>query len=409
MLAQGETRIHNFLCAEDCLNTLKACAGLGAEVRREGTTVTMQGCGPNGLRQPGDVLDCGNSGTAVRLLSGVLAGQSFESTITGDEQIQRRPMNRIIEPLTQMGARIQSAPGGLCPLTIKGGHLTAIDYISPVASAQVKSCILLAGLFCQKTVSVTEPTLSRDHSERMLNYFGAKVHTSTVNSPIKPFASALPVKVTLLEQGPLTGKPVEVPADISSAAFLMAAAALVPGARVKLKNVGINATRTGILDVLRMMGASVEKENQRQEAGERVADLVVAGGRQLKGTVIYGAIIPRLIDELPIIAVAAAMAQGETHISDAGELRVKETDRISRMAGELRAIGVKVEEKPDGMIITGGKIKGGHANSHGDHRLAMSLAIAGLVSQEGVTIENTDCVNTSFSGFWELMEGLGHD
>ncbi len=410
MLAQGETRVTNFLTAEDCLNTLKVCTQLGAVVEREGNTVIIHGCGLDGLQSPSAVLDCGNSGTAVRLLSGVLAGQSFTSTITGDEQIQRRPMKRIIEPLTRMGARITSASGGLCPLTISGGKLKPIDYISTVASAQVKSCVLLAGLFCTKPVSVTEPTLSRDHSERMLNYFGAKIHTATVPAePIKPFASSLPVKVTLQARGPLTGKPVEVPSDISSAAFIMIAAALLPGATLRVNNIGINSTRTGLLDVLRMMGASVTKENTRHQAGERVADLVVTGQGRLKGTAIYGAIIPRLIDELPIIAVAAAMAEGETQISDAAELRVKETDRISRVVNELRAIGVTVEEKPDGMIITGGAIKGGHANSHGDHRLAMSLAIAGLVSQEGVTIENTDCVNTSFPGFWEIVEGLGHD
>lgn len=407
MLADGETTIDNFLPAQDCLNTLKACRQLGARIEQNGTSVTISGCGLNGLQAPQDIIDCGNSGTGVRLLAGVLAGQPFTSTITGDEQVQKRPMNRIIEPLMRMGARIESAGGGRCPLTIYGNHLSPIDFTTPIASAQVKSCVLLAGLYASDASTIVEPSLSRDHTERMFNHFGVKLHRHTIPAaPMKPFATSLPIQIKLDPKQSLTGQRVRVPADISSAAFFLVAAAMIPGARIQLKQVGINSTRAGIIDVLKIMGASLTKTNQHVYAGERVADLTVTGQKRLQGLEIYGAIIPRLIDELPIICVAAARAEGETIISDAAELRVKETDRISVLAGELRKIGVAVEEKNDGMIIQGGSIKGGRVDAHGDHRLAMSLAIAGLVSEEGVTIDNSECVNTSFPDFWKKLEDI---
>lgn len=407
LLAEGQTTINNFLQAEDCLNTLKACEQLGAKVTWDNDVIKIEGCGLKELKEPKEIIDCGNSGTAVRLLSGVLAAQPFTTIITGDSQIQKRPMNRIIEPLTRMGAQIESREGGLCPLKIKGNHLTGINYTSNVASAQVKSCILLAGLYASGTTTIIEPSLSRDHTERMFNYFGVKLKRHAVPTiPQKPFSSTLPVQITLSQKRLLKGQTIDVPADISSAAFFMVAAAMLPGAKIKLKHIGINSTRTGLLDVLRIMGVEVTKTNQHTSGGERVADLTITGPDQLQGMEIYGAIIPRLIDELPIIAVLAATAKGETIISDAAELRVKETDRISVLSQELRKIGIDISEKEDGMIIRGGRIKGGHAQSHGDHRLAMSLAIAGLVSEDGVTIDGIECVNTSFPGFWEKLEEL---
>ena len=402
MLAQGETRITNFLKAEDCLNTLAACQQLGATVNWHNEELIIQGCGLEGLKPPRSVIDCGNSGTGVRLLSGVLAGQSFESIITGDEQIRRRPMQRIIDPLFRMGAQIESEPGGRCPLRICGGNLRAIDYISTVASAQVKSCIILAGLFAQGKTSISLPGSSRDHTERLLRFFGVAVASGTA---LGSGPGQLPNEKILVDgRSELSGRKINIPSDISSAAFFMTAAAILPGAELKLENIGLNPGRSGIIRVLVNMGAEVVMENQRQEAGEPVADLIIRGKGFLKSTHIYGPMIPGLIDEIPVLAVAAAVAEGETIISDAAELRVKETDRISMLATELSSLGVEVEERPDGMLIQGGNIRGGEVDSHGDHRLAMSLAIAGLVSEQGVTIKNPQCVNTSFPGFWEILE-----
>jgi 3-phosphoshikimate 1-carboxyvinyltransferase len=402
MLSQGETRITNFLKAEDCLNTLAACQQLGAGVDWQKEELIIQGCGREGLKPPGSVIDCGNSGTGVRLLTGVLAGQPFESIITGDEQIRRRPMQRIIDPLTRMGARIESEPGGFCPLRIRGGNLKAIDYISPVASAQVKSCIILAGLFAQGKTSVSSPGSSRDHTERLMRFFDVAVASGMTpgSGPGQPQNE----KVIVDGRPKLNGRKINIPSDISSAAFFMTAAALLPGTELKLKNIGVNPGRSGIIRVLEAMGAEIVMENQKQEAGEPVADLIIKGKGFLKSARIFGPMIPGLIDEIPVLAVAAAAAEGETVISDAAELRVKETDRISVLATELSSLGVAVEERPDGMLIQGGHIRGGEVDSHGDHRLAMSLAIAGLVSEQGVTIKHTQCVNTSFPGFWEILE-----
>ncbi|MEW6515291.1 MAG: 3-phosphoshikimate 1-carboxyvinyltransferase [candidate division FCPU426 bacterium] len=403
-LAEGETRVSNFLLAQDCLNTVAACRELGARIDQKGADLVIHGRGPAGLAAPQRVIDCGNSGTGVRLLAGVLAGQRFESVLTGDEQVRRRPMRRIIEPLTRMGASIDSEPGQLCPLRLHGRPLAGIDYPSPVASAQVKSCLLLAGLFASGQTTVRLPAASRDHTERMLRHFGAQVEQGTRESSGGHWSASEGEWVTIQGGRSLRGCDISVPVDISSAAFFLVAAALVPDSELLLKNVGVNPTRTGVLEVLERMGAGIRLESGRDAGGEPVADLAIRNTGRLRGRSISGAdLIPRLIDELPILAVAAAMAEGETVIEDAAELRVKETDRISVLAGELRKIGVRVEERSDGLAIRGGEIRGGTADSHGDHRLAMSLAVAGLVSGEGVRIERPECVDTSFPGFWELL------
>ena len=391
LLAEGQTRIYHFLTADDCLNTAKACQQLGAKVEVKGDVLNISGCGWVGLRPPKDVIDCGNSGTGVRLLAGVLAGQKFESVITGDEQVRRRPMRRIIDPLLAMGAEITSEPGGLCPLRIRGGNLVSQNYLSPVASAQVKSCLLLAGLYARGRTFVTEPSSSRDHTERLMRYFGIPIRTEGLTVSVE--GGVLP-----------QGKEITVPADISSAAFFLVAAALLPGSDLRLFNVGVNRTRTGVLEVLRVMEADIATDNPRIQAGEEVADLAVRYRGRIKGAQIRGRrLIPRLI-ELPILAVAAAAAEGETTIAEADELRVKETDRITVLVKELKNIGVAIEERPDGMVIQGGKIPGGRADSHGDHRLAMSLAVAGLISENGVTLNNPDCVRTSYPNFWDQLQ-----
>ncbi len=405
-LAQGRTRITNFLTAQDCLNTLAACEQLGAVVERQGTMLTLEGRGLRGLTRPAADIDCGNSGTGVRLLSGVLAGQPFTSVITGDAQVRSRPMRRIIEPLEKLGARIESRPGLLCPLRIHGASLRGTEYRSPVASAQVKSCLLLAGLFAEGETRILLPAASRDHTERMLKAFGAQVAQGQISDSAQTHWTASTGEwVSIQGQTPLTAQAVDIPADISSAAFFLVAAALLPGSALQLNNIGMNPTRTGVLDVLSRMGAKIQIDNQREMNGEPVADLRVAGGDPLNARTISGEnLIPRLIDELPILAVAAAAAHGETIIEDAAELKVKETDRIGVLVAEFRKIGVEAQERPDGMVIRGGEIRGGTADSHGDHRLAMCLAIAGLVSEEGVTVENPECVETSFPQFWRQLD-----
>lgn len=405
-LAQGRTRITNFLTAQDCLNTLAACEQLGAVVERHGTTLMLEGRGLRGLTRPAADIDCGNSGTGVRLLSGVLAGQPFTSVITGDAQVRSRPMRRIIEPLEKLGARIESQPGLLCPLRIHGVFLRGLEYRSPVASAQVKSCLLLAGLFAEGETRVLLPAASRDHTERMLKAFGAQIAYGQVSEGAQThWTDSTGEWVSIQGQTPLTAQALDIPADISSAAFFLVAAALLPGSALQLKNIGMNPTRTGVLDVLARMGAKIQINNQREMNGEPLANLRVGGGDPLTARTISGAnLIPRLIDELPILAVAAAAAHGETIIEDATELKVKETDRIGVLAAELRKIGVEAQERPDGLVIRGGEIRGGTADSHGDHRLAMCLAIAGLVSEDGVTVENPECVETSFPQFWRQLD-----
>jgi len=390
-LARGTTPVDGFLRAEDCLATVRCVRALGVEVDDDGERLAVHG---GALRQPADVLDVGNSGTTIRLLAGILAGQPFRSTLTGDASIRRRPMDRIAEPLRRMGARITGRDGGrLAPLTVEGGGLRAIAYATPVASAQVKSAILLAALFADGETAVTEPSLSRDHTERMLAGFGVPVVREglivRLRGPAAPAAA-----------------PVHVPGDISSAAFFLVAAAMVPGSVVTVRDVGLNPTRTGVLDVLRAMGASVDIDNAREDGGEPSGDVTVRAA-SLRGTTIGGDLVPRLIDELPVLAVAASVAEGETVIKDAAELRVKESDRIAALARELGAIGARIEAQPDGLAIRGvPRLRGGRAASGGDHRVAMALAVAGLRAVDPVTVDDTDCIRTSFPGFEETLRRL---
>jgi 3-phosphoshikimate 1-carboxyvinyltransferase len=346
----------------------------------------------HGLSEPDDVIDCGNSGTTIRLITGLLAGQSFFSVVTGDQYLRKRPMKRVVEPLTRMGARILGRnQGGLAPLAISGGSLSAIGYESPVSSAQVKSAIMLAALYADGETSVREPSLSRDHSERMFRLFGASLEV---------FKSGVTVKGGV----ELRGQDISVPGDISSATFFMVAALITPGSELLIRNVGVNPTRTGGIDILRAMGGDIQLLDQREVSGEPVADILVRSSR-LKGCAIAGSVVPRAIDEFPVICVAAACAEGVTTIREARELRVKETDRISAMATNLRKLGVMVDECDDGMTVTGvERLSGGNVDSFGDHRIAMSLAVAALVSTDGITIADTDCVATSFPTFFPLLE-----
>lgn len=394
-LAKGESRVRGLLRGEDCLATLCAFQQMGVSVEeRSDGELIIQGCGIDGLREPADVIDCGNSGTTIRLLSGILAAQPFYSVLTGDQYLRRRPMGRVIEPLATMGARIFGRDGNKkAPLTILGGGLRPSDYQSPVASAQVKSAVLLAGMQIEGTTTVYEPHLSRDHSERMLKYFGAK---------IEPIAGGARVTGPAL----LEGREVEVPGDISSAAFFLVAGLIVPGSELLLRNVGVNPTRSGIIDILQQMGGSIELLNPRELSGEPVADLLVRSS-DLKGIEIGGDLVPRAIDEFPVVSVAAACADGTTTIRDARELRVKETDRIAAMCDTLGTLGALIEPLDDGMRITGSQpLRGGRVNSSGDHRIAMSMAVAALGAGGEVVIEDTGCTATSFPNFWELLESI---
>lgn len=394
-LAEGTTVVHGFLHGEDNHSTLKAFRAMGIEIiEAEGGILRINGKGLDGLAEPTDVLDCGNSGTTIRLMTGLLAGQSFFSVLTGDRYLRKRPMKRVVAPLTTMGARIWGRGGGdLAPLAIQGGALKPTDYTSPISSAQVKSAVLLAGLSCEGLTSVREPHLSRDHSERMLAFFGAEV---------RPFAGG----VSLVGRPRLQGREVVVPGDISSAAFFIVAALIVPGSELLIRNVGVNPTRSGIIDILRAMGGSIELLDERIVSGEPVADLLVRAST-LRGIEIGGAVVPRAIDEFPVVSVAAACAEGTTIIRDARELRVKETDRIAAMVSELGKFGVDLEGTDDGMIIRGGvAMRGTAVDSHGDHRIAMSCAVAALRADGAVPIHDTGCTATSFPNFWDLLTAV---
>lgn len=394
-LAQGITEIEGFLLAEDCSRTIACFREMGINIDIEEEKVIIQGKGLQGLQEPGDVLNAGNSGTTARLLLGILAGNPFYSVITGDSSLRNRPMDRVVEPLDRMGARLLGRKGtGLLPLTIMGGELKAVDYCSPVASAQVKSCVLLAGLYAQGITSVTEPALSRDHTERMLQYFDV------------PF-NKQGLRIEIQGGHEFTGRGIKVPGDFSSTAFFITAAALLPGSDVTVLNVGVNPTRTGLLEVLAEMGANISLLNERVENLEPVADIRVRGA-ELQGVTIGGSLIPHLIDEIPILTVAAVLAQGKTEIRDASELRVKESDRISTMTEELGKMGAVIEALPDGMKIIGPqKLKGSsRCTSHGDHRVAMALAVAGLTAQGKTQIADSQCVNISFPGFGDILNIL---
>ncbi|NEN91954.1 MAG: 3-phosphoshikimate 1-carboxyvinyltransferase [Okeania sp. SIO3H1] len=397
-IAQGKTTIKGLLLGEDPRSTAKCFSLLGADISQLNTDlVEVQGVGLDNLIEPSQVLDCGNSGTTMRLMLGILASHPERFfTVTGDSSLVQRPMSRVIEPLTQMGAQIWGRQGGsLAPLAIQGQKLRPIHYHSPIASAQVKSCILFAGLMTEGKTTVTEPALSRDHSERMLQAFGAQIS-------IDPETNS----VTVAGPAKLRGQDVVVPGDISSAAFWLVAAAIVPGSELVIENVGVNPTRTGILEALEMMEANIIQENQRVVAGEPVADLRVCYS-PLKACEISGAIIPRLIDEIPILAVAAMFAEGTTVIKDAAELRVKESDRLMAMATQLQKLGGKVTELPDGLEITGGvALNGGDVESYGDHRVAMSLAIAALNATETTSIHQAEAASISYPNFTATLQQI---
>ena len=391
-MAHGETHVSNFLLGQDCLSTLRCLKQLGVHWERQGTEVWIRGEGMEAWQEPSDVLDAGNSGTTSRLILGALAGSPFAVTLTGDASLRSRPMRRVTDPLKQMGAQIMGRQGGdFAPLTMSGGHLQGQVFRTTVASAQVKSAIILAGLRASGETRVDEPALSRDHTERMLRAFGVEVQSK--GTVVKVHGG-----------GRLTGQEVSVPGDISSAAFFLVLGSLAGRGEIILPNVGVNPTRTGILDALKAMGADIELLNAAEMCGEPRATLRVRPAR-LKGIEIGGEMIPRLIDEIPILALAASLAEGETVIRDAAELRVKETDRIRTVAEGLNALGAKVEELPDGLRIQGQtSLRGGQASSLGDHRLAMAWAIAGLVSKEGVSVENMEAADVSYPDFLSVIK-----
>ena len=395
-LADGVTHVKGFLEAEDALATLQAFRDMGVEI--EGPVngcLTIHGVGKHGLKEPKNDLYLGNSGTSMRLLSGLLAGQPFNSVLTGDKSLSGRPMKRVTEPLALMGADIKATEKGTAPLYITGkaGQLQGIDYAMPMASAQVKSCLLLAGMYAEGETSVTEPAPTRDHTERMLSGF---------SYPVKQQDS----KVTITAEGKLTAADIDVPSDISSAAFFLAGASIAPGSDLLLKHVGINPTRTGVIDILRLMGAKIDVLNERIVGGEPVADLHVVYS-PLTGIDIPEALVPLAIDEFPVLFVAAACAKGQTRLSGAEELRVKESDRIQVMADGLQILGVDAQPTEDGMVIQGGTIGGGIVTSHGDHRIAMAFSIAGLRADAPITILDCANVNTSFPEFKDLVHRLG--
>jgi len=391
-IANGITTVRGFLRGEDNMSTMHAFRAMGVNIEDDGETISIHGRGLHGLQEPGDVLDCGNSGTTIRLITGLLSGQSFFSVVTGDQYLRKRPMKRVVEPLTRMGARILGRnQGSLAPLAINGGGLAGIEYSTPVSSAQIKSSIMLAGLYAEGETTVHEPSLSRDHSERMFSQFGASLALSEDG-------------VTVRGGFELNAQEISVPGDISSAAFFIVAALITPDSEILIRNVGVNPTRTGVIDILKAMGGDIELLDQRQLSGEPVADILVRTSR-LKGIKISGSVVPRAIDEFPAVCVAAACAEGVTSVRDAKELRVKETDRITAMAGNLRTLGVTVIETEDGMDITGvERLSGGNVESFGDHRIAMSLSVAALVAAGDITIRDIDCVATSFPNFFQLLE-----
>lgn len=395
-IARGKNVVENFSHGADCISTLNVFKNLGiqAEFKNERTLLINS---TSGIMAPKSDLDCGNSGTSMRLISGILAGQKFDSVLTGDESLSKRPMKRVIEPLTQMGAKIISNDGS-APLKIFGQNLCGIDYVSKLASAQVKSCILLAGLFAKGQTTFTEPYLSRNHTELMLSYMGANLKTSK-DDLNRPNVS--------IEASQLQSKDIYIPGDISSAAFFITAGLIVPNSEIILKNVGLNPTRTGILDVVKKMGADIEILDEKTVSNEVIGDIRVKYS-SLKACTIEGDIIPRLIDELPVIAVLATQAEGTTVVKDASDLRNKESDRIKTIVNELKKLGANIEETPDGFVIEGKtKLKGGaEVETYHDHRLAMSLYVAGLVCEKEILVKDFQWVDISFPEFERLMENL---
>lgn len=394
-IAEGETLVDNFLTGEDCLATMKCFMEMGVSFRGpDRGKLTIHGRGLGGLREPRKILDAENSGTTMRLMAGILSGQPFFSVITGDDSLTSRPMGRVVDPLTRMGAVILGRKGNtLAPLAVKGGNLKALDYISPVASAQVKSSILLAGLFAKGWTFVSEPSKSRDHTERMLDYFGAEVLVQGNRVGVRGGAA-------------LRGGQIKVPGDISSAAFLMVAATVVPDSDLTIEGVGANPTRDGIIEALKRMGADIRVVNTREFNGEPVSDIRVRSS-VLRGTVIEGDLVPRMIDEIPVLAVAAAAAEGETVVRDASELKVKESDRIAAVAGGLQKFGVNISELEDGFLVKPeNRLRGAVVDPGGDHRIAMAMSVAGLISEGQTVIRDPQCVNISFPGFYNVLKSI---
>lgn len=390
-LANGVTEISGFLKGADCLSTIDCFRKMGIDIDINGENVTVHGNGLRGLKKPDEMLYTGNSGTTTRLLCGILAGQNFDTSITGDASIQKRPMGRVVQPLSMMGAKIENE---YCPLYITGTKLHGIDYKMPVASAQVKTAIILAGLYADGETVIHEIEKSRDHTELMLSAMGTDLTVDNLDITVKP-------------TNDLTAVNVDVPGDISSAAFFLVLGAIMPNSQITVTNVGINPTRTGIIDVLKDMGADITLENVHTSAGETVADITVRSS-SLKGTTVGGDIIPRLIDELPIIAVAAVFADGQTVIKDAQELKVKETNRIRAVVDEFNKCGIDITETDDGMIINGGKsIHGADFKTYGDHRMAMSLTVLAQLADGESTLDDSDCACVSYPTFFDDFYKLG--
>lgn len=398
-IAEGETVIRGSASGEDVQSTRRCLQQLGVIIQEKSDAIAVNGRGLNGLHRPAAILDAGNSGTTMRLLSGILATQLFPTTITGDASLRRRPMRRIIEPLTQMGAQITSRENECAPLDVYGGKLKGIHYRLPVASAQVKSCVLFAGLGAEGKTVVEERVPTRDHSERLLRRMGADI---AVGSDQYSVAG----NEIRIREGKLRGCEIEVPGDFSSAAFLIAAALLLPKSELRIENVGVNSTRAALLEVMRAMGAKIEIVNVRNESYEPMADLIVRH-QPLQSAKVSGQQIPLLIDEIPILAVMATQAEGETQIRDAQELRVKESDRLAALSKNLRAMGAPVEELPDGVVISGPtRLRGAEIDSFGDHRIAMAFAVAGLLASSPTTIHGAECADISFPGFFGALKRL---
>ena len=395
-IAKGKTKITNFLIGQDCLSTIDCFRKMGVDISIDNRNVIVNGVGLNGLKKPKDVLDVGNSGTTIRLLSGILAGNDFESILIGDESIAKRPMKRVTDPLREMGCRIDGKDdANYTPIKIYGGNLNGIDYKMPVSSAQVKSALILASLYANNSSIIREKSRSRNHTEIMLNSFGADIKVNNLDINVNPIKELY------------SPEEINVVGDISSAAFIIVGATIVPRSEVIIKNVGLNETRTGILEVLSNMNGNFEIMNKRVSNGEFVGDLVVKYSDNLIGTTIDSDLIPRLIDEIPIIAIMATQAEGQTIIKDAKELKVKESNRIKAMVDNLKKMGSDIEELDDGMIIKGkNKLNGAYINTFNDHRIAMAFSIASLISNGEVKLDNKSCIDISFPGYLNLLNTL---
>ncbi|MGL5717454.1 MAG: 3-phosphoshikimate 1-carboxyvinyltransferase [Paraclostridium sp.] len=395
-IAQGKTRISNFLMGQDCLSTIECFRKMGVDISIDKNDVIVKGVGLRGLKTPKDILDVGNSGTTIRLISGILAGNDFESVLVGDESIAKRPMKRVTDPLRDMGCKIEGRDdGNYTPIKIYGGSLNGIDYKMPVSSAQVKSALILASLYANSNSIIREKSRSRNHTEIMLNSFGANIAVDGLNIHVKPIDE-------LYSQ-----EEINVVGDISSAAFIIAGASIVPNSEVIIKNVGLNETRIGILEILEKMNGNFEIINKRISNGELVGDLVIKYANELVGTTIDSDLIPRLIDEIPIIAIMASQAEGQTIIKDAKELKVKESNRIKAIVDNLKKMGADIDELEDGMIIKGKtKLKGSYIETFNDHRIAMAFSIASLISEGNVKLDNKYCIDVSFPGYFDTLNML---